>query len=273
MFGDVRTADEIKRDVLLATVNDDDLLFTGCFAKLRHDQISEHNLHNQSNCIIDRAPTDNENGIMHTECLSCKKTLVISELQNDFTSVSHKNYDNSIGLTANEKYKITEPFISVPRTFEIAMQLSPTLNNRAGVLLGNYDASTAEQINVEIYTNGNPRLYFKTGNVGYTYLFKTDIRSDLITHLTFTIDGAYANLYMNGKLTETVALNSALPQAYTNYHIGSDSRADNSQIFQGTIYSVNLFSDVRTEKEILCDAIAVSDNTEDLIFSKYFLAE
>ena len=74
-------------------------------------------------------------------------------------------------------------------------------------------------------------------------------------------------------LTETGTLKRELPTALSGYYVGADSRAENAQPFRGTIYSVNLFSDVRTAEEIAVDAILVPPTTDALLYSKYFTAE
>lgn len=272
LFGDVRTPDEIKQDSLLVNQDAEGLLFGGYYATQEAQTVGLHGIHTESRCIIDREATDSYNGVYHTECECCNKILTISEYSKDFTAVSKKDYSNDSGLDTTKLYRI-EPLSSTPKTFEITMQLSPTHSARAGTIIGNYDGSTADQINIEIYTNGQPRLYCKSGTTSYTYLFKTDVRSDALTHLTFTVDKLTARLYVNGVLTETIALTEAVPSAYNNYCIGGDNRSGNAQAFQGNIYAVNLFSDVRTANEILFDSIAVTEDVDNRIFSEYFLAE
>lgn len=272
LFGDVRTPEEINQDALLVTENTDDLLFGGYYATQEAQIVGLDSIHKESRCIIDREATDSYNGVYHTECECCNKILTISEYSKDFTAVSKKDYSNASGLDTTNLYRI-DTLSSTPKTFEVTMQLSPTHSARAGTLIGNYDGSTADQINIEIYTNGQPRLYCKSGTTAYTYLFKTDIRSESLTHLAFTVNKLTASLYVNGVLTETVALTEAVPSAYNNYCIGGDNRSGNAQAFQGNIYAVNLFSDVRTSNEILFDAITVTEDVDNLLFSKYFLAE
>lgn len=272
LFGDVRTPEEIKQDALLVTEDTEDLLFGGYYATKEPQTVDVHGIHTESNCIIDREATDSYNGVYHTECECCGKILTISEYSKDFTAVHKKDYSTTFGLDTSNLYKI-DTLASTPKTFEVTMQLSPSHTERAGTLIGNYDGSTADQINIEIYTNGQPRLYCKSGTTSYTYLFKTDIRSDSLTHLAFTVDGLTAKLYVNGVLAETVALTAAVPSAYNNYCIGGDNRSGNTQAFQGNIYAVNLFSDVRTANEILFDAIAVTEDVDNLLFSEYFLTK
>ena len=65
----------------------------------------------------------------------------------------------------------------------------------------------------------------------------------------------------------------ATPKLTSGFCIGNDQRSDNAQYFKGTIYSVAMFSDVRTAKEIATDAITVTDDTEGLVYLKSFITE
>jgi len=150
--------------------------------------------------------------------------------------------------------------------------LPKSFNDRAGVVMGNYDASAKNQVNIEIYNKGNPRLYYKVGGVGYSYVFKTDIRSDKYVHMAITIDGLTANLYLNGELVETVTLTKAFPTTTPlSFSVGADNRATNPQSFKGKIYSVSMFSDVRTLEEIQLDKIMVTSDSDNLLFTKFFV--
>jgi len=172
--------------------------------------------------------------------------------------------------SAEDAYVVDEILSSKPKTFEASFFLPKSVKDRAGVLIGNYNNTSAEQINVEIYSNGLPRLYYKTNKKAYTYVFTTDVRSDSNTHLAITIDGLTATLYLNGVAKETIALEADIADALSNYKIGADSRASGTPYFKGTIYSVSIFDDVRTNEEIELDMIAVPSDSEGLLFSKYF---
>ena len=245
LFDDVRTEYEIKKDLISVDAYAENLSYFGIFGG---NCIASGDLKNhvRSNWIFDKIPTETENGLAHIQCIHCGKLFVSKEL----TKGEYISYTAQSGLTfTEEKARIEtgELFPEAPKTIEITMQLSPDFSARAGTLLGNYDGGLGAQINVEMYTNGNPRLYYKVNNVAYTCLFETDVRSDGITHSAFTIEGLTVKLYLNGVLCETVELAAELPQVY-RYCIGGDFRAGNAQYFKGTIYAVNLFGDVRVRQ-------------------------
>ena len=78
------------------------------------------------------------------------------------------------------------------------------------------------------------------------------------------------NLYVNGELKETVDMGSPMTDKQNNMFIGGDSRDTTDQLFKGKIYTVNLFSDIRTEEELKEDALWVASDTDGLMYSKSF---
>ena len=99
--------------------------------------------------------------------------------------------------------------------------------------------------------------------------FTTDVRSENKTHLTFVVDGLMTYLYIDGVLAETAELKVAVADVREGFYIGGDGRTSNQQNFKGTIYAVNLFSDVRTDAEIFADAAMVQCADDSLIYSNY----
>ena len=122
--------------------------------------------------------------------------------------------------------------------------------------------------NIEVFITTIQNLELRN-NKAYTYLFKTDIRSNKLTHLALVVDGLTANLYLDGELKETITLDTTLPDVRSGYKIGADNRTTTPQPFKGTIYAVNIFSDARTAEEILTDTLLVPSDTDNLIYSNY----
>ncbi len=171
------------------------------------------------------------------------------------------------GLTS---HRILAPLNGSPRTIEAVIQLPADYTQRGGVVFGNYSGMTSDELNLEIYQNGTPRLYYKVGGVAYNHFFTTDIRSSSPTYLAVTIDGQTVSLYVNGTLCETGTLQTTLSDIRENFCIGGDNRTGNEQYFKGTIYSVNVFSEVRTEEQVRQDRIVVSASPNTLLYSKQF---
>ena len=243
--------------------------------------------------------TSTEHGYYYRECAECGKILQLDTIHNpgewmdDGQGIQHRNCtvcgdmtdSRSVGedvkllcfyelagvsFDQNPSTRIPAPTSGTPYTFEAMIHLPKTSNARAGVILGSYTGGKEDQINLEVYLNGKFRLYYKTGGSTVSYNFKTDVRSAEPLHITLTVDGLNASLYLDGVLTETAILTKPLPANVTNLSIGGDYRADNSQYFRGKVLSVNLFDDVRTAEEIMQDYRIVEDTADNLLYSAYF---
>jgi hypothetical protein len=83
------------------------------------------------------------------------------------------------------------------------------------------------------------------------------------------VDALTAYLYVDGALVETAELSVATADIREGFCIGGDARTSSYQNFKGTIYSVHLFSDVRTAEEMAKDAVMVVCDDEALIYENY----
>ncbi len=273
MFSDVRTADTIRQDMVTLASQDPALLYNTIFVQ----DICQFYGHDESDLIVDFDSTVEGCGISHTECLVCGKVITCYKEAAIAGVVQSINYANKTGLktdTENGGYAVEAPLASAPLTFEAQIQLDRDYGLRAGVLIGNYDASLNDQINFEVYTNGKPRLFYRVDGVAYTYNFKTDVRSDAPIHIALTVDGLNVSLYLDGKLVETLTIDVPLPTgALDNFVIGSDNRAGNTQHFKGLIYHAAMFGDVRTAEEIALDKYLIASDSDNLLFSQSLLQE
>ena len=216
-----------------------------------------------------------EKGLKHIECSVCGEILEVSEIPASDYVGNHLDFNNALGLnisTAEDRYPLNA-FKTAPKTIETDIYLPKSFSSgsRGGVILGNYTGRDKE-MNLEIYTNGRPRLYIHNGSE-YSYVFSSDIRSEIKRHLTITVDEGEAKLYINGVLKETVGIDTEMPVLSSNPFVGGDGRNGNAQYFKGKIYSLHVFDSVRTEDEIKMDKIYVPDNENDLLYSKYYTGE
>lgn len=171
---------------------------------------------------------------------------------------------------SNTAYELGD-FTSSPKTIEAVINVPKSVDSRAGVVVGNYDGDSGKHLNLEIYSGGKVRLFFHTGSKKVTATFSKDIRSDKPVHIAVTINGKSATLYVNGVAAQTIKLSAEFKSATKNFKVGGDNRPGNPQYFKGTVYSVSLFSDVRSAKEIKRDAAAVVQNASGLIYSGNFV--
>ena len=212
---------------------------------------------------------DDQNGIQHRNCTVCGNMIDSRHIGED-VKLLIQNELAGVSFDQNPSTLISCPTAGSPYTFETMIYLPKTSNARAGVIVGSYTGGKEDQINLEVYLNGKFRLYYKTGGSAVSYNFKTDVRSAEPQHITLTVDGLNAVLYLNGVQVETATLTKPLPANVTNFVIGGDHRADNAQYFRGKVLSVNLFSDVRTAEEVMQDYRIVSGTEDHLLYSAYF---
>ncbi len=275
LFGDVRTAEEIALDAEGVYTDADAVIYNTDFTAEICVESPTGGAHEEGDWIIDITPSETQTGLKHTECTVCGIVLSTKEYSSSEDvgmSVDYTKAGAGLKLSSEEDAVPADELTAAPRTFEATFVLPKSYTSRAGTLVGNYDGGNGEQINVEIYNNGKPRLYYKNSRgKAYTYLFTTDVRSDSKTHLAITVNESTASLYLNGELKETVSINSAYANTTSNFLIGADNRTGAPQYFKGVIYSVNLFSDVRTAEEIKLDRFIVPSSAQGLICSKYFV--
>lgn len=173
---------------------------------------------------------------------------------------------------------------SIPKTFETIINLPETINERAGVIFGNYKNTSEACYNFEVQWINNkaiPKLYYDVDNVDTTnpdtvniQFVDVDIRSSQFIHLVITHDTNFygeegsqytiAKCYVNGELKQTIQqpVSNTIKNYYEGYdyipsstsRIGGDYRTYNpKQNFKGNIKSLELYSDVRTDAEVLSD--------------------
>lgn len=212
----------------------------------------------------------NSNGIQYRTCTVCGDMTDSRFIGED--SVKLLCYNELIGreFTQTPNALISSPTVKTPLTLEALIHLPKGTATRGGVIVGSYTGGKENQINLEVYFSGKLRLYYKVDGATVNYNFKTDVRSEKPLHIALTINGLEAMLYLDGVLVETATLSRALPEDVTNFVIGGDYRADNTQYFRGKVYGVNLFEDVRTAEEILLDKAIVTADAEGLLYSAYF---
>ena len=155
--------------------------------------------------------------------------------------------------TITDEQKVTLP--ETPYTISTWINLSTGVNDAAGVIIGNYSGSFANCLNIEISTNGNPRLYHRNAsNVFDSLVFNNvDIRSNTQwVHLVFTISGNRVSCYVNGELKQTLTANNTIHLESTNadFIIGGDFRSGNSRAFKGRILSLDLYSGILSAEKI-----------------------
>ena len=175
------------------------------------------------------------------------------------------------GATENYKYFKEDTSydmtskINTPMTIEFDLSGCTHIAgaDKGGVIVGNYSEDASSYINVEAVDYGKLIVRGKyNGGSEWTATFyqsEADIRAGGIHHYTITIASGWTgvSLYVDGTLKATrYPASLTLPKAseFTHpFRIGGDYSTGNTNYFKGLIYSVAMFSDIRTASEISAD--------------------
>lgn len=270
LFDHVRSEEEIRGDMLSFNTQDGLIFSANYVSAVMGTQTSNHK---NVKFVLVNEPTPTNDGLGKIVCSCCDKVLQLCNVPYKAETVSNNDLTNKDDVLKDGKYYIVEKsFAALPKTFEFSLKLSPYILDRGGVVLGNYDGYSNDRMNVEIYTNGNPRLWYKINGTSYSYIFDVDVRSEDIVHMTLTIDGLNASIYLNGELKQTITLSAHVPFDGSLFYAATDKRFASGQPFKGELYSVGLFADVRTAEEIKHDMILVTSDAQDLLFYEHFTA-
>jgi len=179
-----------------------------------------------------------------------------------------------------EQYRVKKSFKEAPKTFEATVKLPAdfSADENAGVIVGNYNGKD-ESFNLEVTTNGNPRVYIRDAEgKSYDLIFDTvDLRTGEWTHIAVVKNTATIDLYVDGVLSGSKDFNASLNTAANPYAISGDnitvekryaftyetSEETNPNYFKGEIKNVAFYDDIRTAEEIANDVTAYG--TEGLI--------
>lgn len=162
-------------------------------------------------------------------------------------------------------YNTEKRYEKMPITFEAWVYVPKSVySSRCGAILGNYQSfSKDDYVNFEIHSNGIPRLVFgdNAGNM-YDYKFaRAPVPADKWTHVAIVYgtgaDGNQISCYINGTFKQRTTVKewySAPAEVLDNtICLAGDYRALNEQAFRGTLGDVWVYSDVRSDAEILLD--------------------
>ncbi|MBQ2686440.1 MAG: metallophosphoesterase [Clostridia bacterium] len=206
-------------------------------------------------------------------------------------------------FSSNRLYRLANIPEKTPYTFEaeIYFPAFTPKSDRGGVIFGNYEGPE-KCINFEIYSNGNPRLFWtnKNGTIIQSTFGNVNVYTGEWIHLAIVLDkdAGKAHCYVNGELAQTVKFagteGSPCP---TTYVVGGDLRGGNGQSFKGRMKSLAVYEDLRTADEIKSDVTTldksglicaykfdsvsdgnypdsytdISDNKNDAKLKKYFI--
>lgn len=172
----------------------------------------------------------------------------------------------TIEFSTDAYYKMSVAPNEMANTFEAWLHIDESYLEESGVIMGNYGHESS--INFEILAGGVPRMYYADGK-GSTYDCKfsaVDVRSSDYVHLAIVRNKEEGKLfcYLNGELKQTIVVD--VPEITTRgFAVGGDCREGNTRYFRGELRSVAIYSDVRSQAEIMSDMEAVDSRDEKLL--------
>ena len=212
-------------------------------------------------------------------------SMHISAAGNDRKGITLDRTETN-GVSHPVGYYVTEKrFEKMPVTFEAWVYIPRSVySQRGGIIIGNYQRFSKDDfINFEIHTNGVPRLLIDDpSGTMHDYKFtKAAVRADTWTHVSIVYGtgegGKQIYCYINGAFKQASSVSNwyeANPEAIDNVVcLAGDYRAVNEQGFRGILGDVAVYSDIRTDDEILADYKGTPDLSDENLMMYYKLSE
>ncbi len=184
--------------------------------------------------------------------------------------------EGSLTCNTDEQYVLTKKYSSMPLTFEAEFSVDADTLTGTTTILGSdgmYDPCIVFSLN----KSGQPRLAIRdvaaySGTSVYTFS-NVNVATGEKVHLAFTMDFNKKEIhcYVNGELMQTKK-NVKVPVTFEEKHnavIGGDHRNGNATYFTGEIYSVAVWSDMRSAAEIAADYKNGIDVKDDKLLAAY----
>jgi len=175
----------------------------------------------------------------------------------------------------NATYTQSKELKKHPLTFEAVFQINKKDINasemefldskkkyKETVLFGNDDTNNAG-FEFSITSDGHPKLGVRHDDWYrrcHNFLFDdVNVFSDKAVHLAITFDAKADKVkcYVNGKLKQTITnIPKDAKSAFTtpiHYAVGGDNYCSNPNYFRGKLYSLSVWSDVRSASEVMSD--------------------
>ena len=159
------------------------------------------------------------------------------------------------GMTFNSEVIRQSSAPAMPLTWEARIKVAQDAGSgRLGTVIGNFSNSSTVSMNLELIDNGVVALYWNSGTTAAKYSFGSyDIRTGVPVDIAVTVDlsAKTASLYVNGVFKQKVNTAITAVKLPCGLAIGGDMREKNTMYLKkAELYSVALYSDVRTDAEI-----------------------
>lgn len=176
-------------------------------------------------------------------------------------SSSSGSYGKGLTFNLDEQYVLSKKPSSKPSTFEATFTINKDSLKSTATLFGS-DGNFDPAITYYINASGNPCVGIRAtagyGNIKKYTFSKANVATGEKVHLAITTDYTNKKLYcyVNGKLVQTITGIVSVPSGFKEKHVpvvGGDHLNGNATYFTGTIYSLGIWSDIRSASEISTD--------------------
>ena len=201
-------------------------------------------------------------------------------------------YNSSSGIQPGNFgiYEIDTTFAENIETFEAWIYMPKYYSGSiGGTIIGNYRSYNGARVALEVYKDGNPRLFYTTaaGTTAYHRFTDVNLKTGTWQHLAVVHDTANgeARCFVNGEFKQSIA--DGTVAAYSEnvlsqkFLIGRDTalryaegdgeywenRAD--QYFKGFIKEIRAYSDVRSAEEIASDYLGNINISDEGLLACY----
>lgn len=258
-----------EKDLLMSYVKDGKRKYITFFSSCNFNSGA---LYYQTNQILIVKETEETDNIVYTSIGSkSSKGAIVDE-------------GEGVDFSSDERYVMSQRLDSLPLTFKVEFQIAPKLDSEEGygILFSNNDFWNYS-ISYQINKDGNPQIAISSRYEanGLEHFKSTPHTFDQVnvatgekTQLTFIIDteDKSSQCYVNGILEQSIEL-TVLPSddyvATNSFVIGGDYLGSNYDHFEGVIYELSAWADIRTSEEILQDVINVEALEDDALMAHY----
>lgn len=201
-------------------------------------------------------------GYMNKDIISYESVAITENTLTGTTFTEHQ--DNP--------FKTAKGYRTEILTYEATVKFPADFTGAGGTVIGNRGWG-GDTYSLDINESGNVSLYLNdinTSGGSYTYTFAdTNVYTGKWVHIAVVRDKANKTVtcYIDGRQAGVItADNAALNIISLKVEcVGGDLTEENTHCFQGSIYDVLLYSDMRTDREILLDVGKVDEDNEHLI--------
>jgi len=188
-------------------------------------------------------------------------------------------------LVYTQETKLTKMPLTFEAVFQIgkkdidtAMRPLDRYTDYTETVLFSNDDTYDVSICVSVTEDGHPKLglrqkdwYVRFNNLLFN---KVNVFSDDPVHMAITIDHANtkAHCYINGKLKQSLTLPKAVRKAFVPtycYAVGGDLYSGNPNYFRGELYSLGVWTDLRSTSEVAADYYAGIDTADSKLAAYY----